>query len=51
MLFVTVPEKGRMRRAGEEQPLSRLERMMDTLTKIRGKRSGLQKKKGKSIGL
>ena len=41
VLFVTVPEKGRMRRAGEEQPLSRLERMMDTLTKIRGKRSGL----------
>ena len=41
VLFVTTPEKGKMKRAGEGTALSRLERMMDSLTKIRGKRSGL----------
>jgi hypothetical protein len=41
VLFVTVPERGRMKRVGEKEPLTRLERMIDSLTKIRGKRSGL----------
>ncbi len=41
VLFVTTPEKGRMKRAGEAEALTRLERMLDSLTRIRGKRSGL----------
>ena len=41
VLFVTTPEKGRMKRVGEAEALTRLQRMLDSLTKIRGKRSGL----------